>query len=225
MNVLVIDTSGNRIIMAVQRDGRIIRAIDKEAGTRQAEMLPSSQKELVESSGLSPRDFNGIAVTTGPGSFTGLRVGISHAKGMALALDLPLLPLNTLDSMAWSISQPNGYISPLIDAKKEQVYTALYLVKNGTFNRMSGYTATGPEEWLSGLPSGTLIFGSGAARYSRLMPKHKGLFLDDPVAGCPTVNGLASLTHHLALKDAWVPCDRVNAFYIRPSDAEAQKSG
>lgn len=93
--------------------------------THSETLLPIIEQVLLDA-GITPQDLGGIAVTGGPGSFTGLRIGLAVAKGLAQVLECPLVSIPTLDALAFNLVGRSGLICPILDAKKQQVYTAIY---------------------------------------------------------------------------------------------------
>ncbi|GHU92571.1 tRNA (adenosine(37)-N6)-threonylcarbamoyltransferase complex dimerization subunit type 1 TsaB [Spirochaetia bacterium] len=100
--------------------------IEADAGLRHSEILMDMVDTLLKQGGLKPADINLVSCMKGPGSFTGLRIGFSAAKGIALALKIPLISIPTLDCMAYSYSVWPGIVIPAIDAKKGRFFSALY---------------------------------------------------------------------------------------------------
>ena len=91
-----------------------------------SETLLPMLDEIVKMTGVDPKELSAIAISGGPGSFTGLRIGAASAKGLGLALDLPLIHVPTLDAMALNIYSSNALIVPIMDARRNQVYTGIY---------------------------------------------------------------------------------------------------
>jgi tRNA threonylcarbamoyladenosine biosynthesis protein TsaB len=176
---------------------------------------------LLSSAGFRPSELGLLAVAVGPGSFTGLRVGISFVKGLAAGLDLPCLAVNTLDAMACSCQVGDGWLSPMIDARKDEIYTALYQMRNGLPARQTGYLSTDPAGWLAGLPEGSLLFGSGEARYRELAATYPSLRMDqDFLAAGRMLNGMVLLAERLFREGAAINAREISACYIRPADAK-----
>ncbi|HWR11471.1 MAG TPA: tRNA (adenosine(37)-N6)-threonylcarbamoyltransferase complex dimerization subunit type 1 TsaB [Rectinemataceae bacterium] len=125
MNILVFDTSTDLLAVGVKKSGdHMITKV--ESGFRHSEtLLPSIESCLSEAS-VNLRDIDLIACARGPGSFTGLRIGISTAKGLSLALGLPWVGVPTLDCMAFGWEKPGQSVVPVLDARKNRVYSALY---------------------------------------------------------------------------------------------------
>ncbi|GHV46735.1 hypothetical protein AGMMS49546_35280 [Spirochaetia bacterium] len=124
-NILAIDTATNILSIALSAGNRRWY-VEADAGLRHSEILMDLTDLLLKQGGLKPADLNLVACMKGPGSFTGLRIGFSAAKGLALSLGIPLRAIPTLDCMAWSLSPWPGLVVPVMDAKKHRFFTALY---------------------------------------------------------------------------------------------------
>ncbi|MDR2101265.1 MAG: tRNA (adenosine(37)-N6)-threonylcarbamoyltransferase complex dimerization subunit type 1 TsaB [Treponema sp.] len=134
MNILALDTATPILSVALSAGGgRYYMEID--AGQKHSEILMDGINDLMKRAGLSPEDLGGVVCMEGPGSFTGLRIGFAAAKGLALALGIPMGAVPTLDCMAAPLSPWPGIILPAMDAKKHAFFTALY---RGA-ERISGY--------------------------------------------------------------------------------------
>jgi tRNA threonylcarbamoyladenosine biosynthesis protein TsaB len=125
MNILAIDTASSVLSLALGTEEGVWSAA-ADAGLRHSEMLMDLVDGLAKHAGLSPRDLGGAACMKGPGSFTGLRIGFSTAKGLALALGIPFIAVPTLDCMALPYASWPDLALPVIDAKKQRFFTALY---------------------------------------------------------------------------------------------------
>ncbi|MDR1105171.1 MAG: tRNA (adenosine(37)-N6)-threonylcarbamoyltransferase complex dimerization subunit type 1 TsaB [Treponema sp.] len=125
MNILAIDTAADALSLALGTEEGVWSAAAR-AGQRHSELLMDLADSLLKNAGLDPGDLDGVACMKGPGSFTGLRIGFSAAKGIALALDIPLVSSPTLDCMALPCASWPDLVLPVIDGKKGRFYTALY---------------------------------------------------------------------------------------------------
>lgn len=126
MFILGIDTATRVAGAAVIGEGRLIsERFIHNLKTHSQNILPMIQ-QVVDDAGITPGDLAGIAVTGGPGSFTGLRIGMSVAKTMSLALKIPVVSVSTLKALAWNIFSTEGLICPILDARKNEVYTCIY---------------------------------------------------------------------------------------------------
>ncbi len=126
MYVLGIDTSTLTGGVALLQDGQLIGESVLNIRTTHSERLLPALETLLAQGGLIPQELDGISVVTGPGSFTGLRIGVATAKGLAYALGHPLLGTTTLEAYGWQFKFFPGPVIPLIDARREQVYWQVF---------------------------------------------------------------------------------------------------
>jgi len=225
MLILCLDTSGSYLNIALCREGQVIAGISKVADSGHSEMLSDELCRLIDGQDIKFKDIGLLAVTTGPGSFTGLRVGIAFAKGLATGLKLKAIPLNTLDAMAFSLNTEDQHMSPMIDAKKKEIYTALYDKKGGRPILSGEYHSVSPQKWLEGLPFGTAVFGSGEANYRDIFEKRSDdLHIDrDFLASGKILSGMAALSDMLIGEGRIAESEGLDAYYIRPADAELKQ--
>jgi tRNA threonylcarbamoyladenosine biosynthesis protein TsaB len=125
VNILAIDTATS-ILSAALNTEEGTWFFEADAGLRHSEILMDVIETLAKTAGLKQEKLEGVACLKGPGSFTGLRIGFSAAKGLALSLGIPFAAVPTLDCMAFSSSVWPGFVLPLIDAKQNNFFTALY---------------------------------------------------------------------------------------------------
>ncbi len=130
--ILNIDTSTNVCSTALTAEGMIITHFENFEGHNHAALLSDYIKACLDSAADKELDIEAVAVTTGPGSYTGLRIGLSQAKGLAYALNIPLIGINTLELMATRVMfssddiDPQTIFVPMIDARRMEIYTAVY---------------------------------------------------------------------------------------------------
>ncbi|MDR0301174.1 MAG: tRNA (adenosine(37)-N6)-threonylcarbamoyltransferase complex dimerization subunit type 1 TsaB [Treponema sp.] len=123
MNLLAIDAACSVLSIAVSRGEEILYS-ETEAGMKHSELVMDIINTQMEKAGLKPGDLNGILCMGGPGSFTGLRIGFSIAKGLALSLSIPFVPVPTLDCIAYSAAA--GLVIPVIQARKDAFFFTLF---------------------------------------------------------------------------------------------------
>lgn len=126
MKLLAIDSSGLVASVAVAEDDRLLGEYTIDRGKTHSESLLPMIAAVLDMLELEVSDMDAIAVSSGPGSFTGLRIGAATAKGLAFAKDIPIVPVPTLDALAYTQWQARGIVCPLMDARRNQTYTGLY---------------------------------------------------------------------------------------------------
>jgi tRNA threonylcarbamoyladenosine biosynthesis protein TsaB len=164
--VLAVDTSTDRESVAVVRGGEVLGEVRLRAGDGHSRRVLPAVDFLLGGLGLGPRDLMGFAVTQGPGSFTGLRVGLSTVQGLALAAGTPCIGLCTLDVMAARVAGRAACVAAMMDAYRGQVFGALY---DGAGRLVSERVAEDPRAFLARLPEEALVIGDGARRYAELV--------------------------------------------------------
>ena len=131
MLILGIDSSGHTASCALLEDGVVLAEYSTNIGLTHSQTLLPMVAEIFSRTGKEAKDLDAIAVSDGPGSFTGLRIGASTAKGIALGFDIPLIEVSTLEALACNVSDAalldSLYVHPIMDARRKQVYTAAFL--------------------------------------------------------------------------------------------------
>ena len=170
--ILLIETTTVNCSVALHQDGKIIRLREESAEHFvHAESLHVFVKSVIEESGFRMNDLDAIAVSQGPGSYTGLRIGISAAKGFCFALNKPLIAVDTLEALAEN-AQLSGVeadiIIPMIDARRMEVYCAVY---DGKLNKLEGPTAVVIDESYFGKygDQRLILTGDGSAKFQHLV--------------------------------------------------------
>ena len=146
MKILALESSALAASVAICEDDVLIaQSFQKTGLTHSATLMPMAETRL-QNAGLSMEEVDVIAVAVGPGSFTGLRIGVSAAKGLAWALDKPCAPCSTLESMAWQVAHMGGQICPVMDARRAQIYNARFVAKNNGISRLTEDRAISLDE-------------------------------------------------------------------------------
>ncbi len=125
--ILSLETATTNCSVALASDGKVVASRSINSGYSHSEKINVFIQEVIAQAGVTLKDFQAVAVSSGPGSYTGLRIGISTAKGLCYALDIPLIAVNTLDAMAQGFNAgKDELIVPMIDARRMEVYSAVY---------------------------------------------------------------------------------------------------
>ena len=166
--IILIETSAAVCSTALVRDGAIVSSRLCEDARRQSSLTAPMIKEMLDECGVSARDCDAVCVSKGPGSYTGLRVGVSSAKGLCFGAGLPLLAVGTLDLLAAQAADegviPTGckYIVPLIDARRMEVYTAVFSPEGKRLDDVRNLIVE-PGSFAEQLAEGPVLFIGDAA--------------------------------------------------------------
>ena len=137
MLILAFETSAKAASVALLEDGKLLGESYQNTGLTHSQTLMVMAENLLSQCGKTASDVTAAAVAAGPGSFTGVRIGVAAAKGFAWGREIPCYGVSTLEAMALSLGAYQGYICPCMDARRSQVYNALFYVNHGTLERMS----------------------------------------------------------------------------------------
>ena len=125
--IVSIDTATHVCVVALHRDGQLLASQEHHEERSASALLPDIIHQLLHASGLEPKDLSAVAVSAGPGSYTGLRIGVSTAKGLAYGLGIPIIGVPSLQALARQVQVKfsDGYFCPMIDARRMEVYCQL----------------------------------------------------------------------------------------------------
>ena len=149
MKILSIDSSGLVASVAIMEDSALIAEYTVNNKMTHSQTLLPMIDEIFRLTGTDKGEIDAIAIAAGPGSFTGLRIGTATAKGLGLALDVPIIRVPTVDALAYNLFGTAGLICPLMDARRSQVYTGLYKFLGDDFKIVKPQCVIGIEEVIS----------------------------------------------------------------------------
>lgn len=220
--ILAFDTSTDWLSIAIGRSDQIIAEIEERAPRAHLNRLLPGIDGLLKEAGGAPNDIEQIAVGVGPGSFTGVRIAISTAQGLAHAIGCPLIGISTLDTIAARLPESNATIYPILDAKRSEVYAAEY---ENFGHRVSDYQVLAPKKLAqkirkSGKP--VLITGDGLEKYKDIFQDELGdlATFSKPALWSPNASVLIKLAKEKIEKEPIESYFKVLPIYIRLSDAE-----
>jgi tRNA threonylcarbamoyladenosine biosynthesis protein TsaB len=167
MKLLALDTATRSCSVAVTHDGSLSAELTIVKNQTHSKHLMELIHSVLQIADFRLADLDGLAVTIGPGSFTGLRIGISTIKGLACALARPVVGVSTLEALAWQCGQTSYLICPLLDARKGEVYGATYRFNKGQLIQKTGPRAMIPEAVVENIKSPCVFIGTGARLYRR----------------------------------------------------------
>lgn len=176
--ILNIDTALNQGSVCLSRGGSSLQLMIQENQKSQAGWLHIAIASMLQQQGFKAADLDAVAVNIGPGSYTGLRVGLSAAKGICYALQLPLITVNSLEIMAYAVKEEAvNIICPMIDARRMEVFTALY--DSSIREKFSPCALIIDQESIKLFPDEPIVFcGSGSKKIQPLIKNKSAIFSD-----------------------------------------------
>lgn len=174
MKILGVDSSGLAASAAVLSGDTVVAEFTVNNKKTHSQTLLPMIKEVVDFSGIPLEELDAIAVAAGPGSFTGLRIGSSTVKGLGLVLDKPIIPVPTLEGLAYQLAESDGFICPIMDARRNQVYTGVYEMREGQMVEVMDQCAMDIHDLLKELsqyPVKVHFLGDGVPVYEEIIRK------------------------------------------------------
>jgi len=172
LKILAIDTSGKAMGIAIADENGIIIEHNDTSGAKHSAALASTIKNILDKAGLGFNDIDGFSVSIGPGSFTGLRIGVTMVKGFAFATKKPVTAVPTLDTIAYNCIASPHLICTIVDASRNLVYACLYESRGQILERKSDYLLINISELLKRLKSPVLLLGDGLSIYREHIIKY-----------------------------------------------------
>lgn len=220
--ILCIETGTDICSVGVVRDGELISLRESDAGKDHAKKVAVFVDELLSETGIAPSDIDAVAVGEGPGSYTGLRIGVSFAKGLCYGLSKPLIAISSLKALAAVAIEDykagiidienweNSLLCPMIDARRMEVYLQLF---NSDAEPLSDVTAEiiteqSLNEWRKNSSKNLVVFGSGAAKCADIL----GATLLNVT---PSVRGMAQLAEEKFANRQFADTAYFEPFYLK----------
>ncbi len=210
--ILNIETSTKNCSVSIAQNGKNI-AIKEMAneGYSHAEFLHVFIEKLLEENGLKTKDLHAIAVSQGPGSYTGLRIGVSAAKGLCFAVDIPLIAVETLTVLAHQVHMQNGLIIPMIDARRMEVYSAIF---NSKLEKTRGVEAQILDETtFSDINETIYILGDCQEKIKTVLTDKKFVFLEDNIF--PSAKEMSALSFEKYKNNDFVDVAYFEPYYLK----------
>ncbi len=224
MKLLTIDSSTSTISVSLTRGERLISEHLLKLDKTLASHLLCAVDATLAGTGIDIIDLDGIGVALGPGSFTGLRVGVATAKGLALAAGKPVVGFSSLAMLAMNLPWAAHPVCPMFDARKKEVYTGLYTCRELPEPLVADCVVP-PGVFLDTFTETTIFVGEGALAYRELIVDRlggKALFAPHP-ANEPRASHGAALARAAFARGEITPLSTLVPSYIRPSEAELAK--
>lgn len=223
MIILGIETATMQVGCAVGGVEGVLASFTAARGRRHAETLVPAVEFVCRQARVGLHEVSVVAVDIGPGLFTGLRVGIATAKALAQALRVPMIGLSSLDLLAFALHHGDGLIATVVDARRGEVFAALYRPVPGGVQRVARPRVCAPAELASELMAmgeDCLLVGDGAVRYAAAFDDARHLDIADGSFAFPSPASLVQLAHSRAVREEFVQPSELEPLYLRRADAE-----
>jgi tRNA threonylcarbamoyladenosine biosynthesis protein TsaB len=223
MNILGIDTSSIVATVAVVTEEKLLAEYIVNNKKNHSEKLMQVLDTVLKDSDLDIDDLDAIAVAKGPGSFTGLRIGMACAQGLAHASGMPIVGVNTLDALAYNMIDVQGLLCPVINAQRQEMYTSLYRWEDGELIRLWDYEITSIRNLAQRLLQKTervFILGDGVNILWPTVQDCNHIILAPQISLMPRASSVAAAGLQEFLSGKAESCFDLEPFYIRRSHAE-----
>ena len=227
MKILAFETSAKAASAALTENGKLLAESYQNTGMTHSQTLMVMAQDLLKQCGLTARDVDAVAVANGPGSFTGVRIGVAAAKGFAWGREIPCVGVSTLEAMALTLGAWQGYVCPVMDARRSQVYNALFHVSGGKLERIRPDRAISLAdlgEELKNLEEPIFLVGDGSNLcYNTLLETVTGLVLPPEHRMHQRAGGVALAAEALLAAGGTFSGAELVPNYLRLSQAERER--
>ncbi len=222
MRILAVDTATTSCSVAIVDNTSLLSEFTLAKEETHSKHLMDMIKAALRMSGLNFSDLDGFAVTRGPGSFTGLRIGISTIKGLVVASEKPVVGVSSLEALALQVSYSRDLICPILDARRGEVYFSRYRFLNGHLKKQTIERVAPPYQAVDDLNESCLFVGNGAVVYKEMILEKMGEFASFAPLIQNTIR--ASTMAYLSMakfeNNDTDDIEKILPYYIRKSDAE-----
>ena len=224
MKILALETSAKAVSAAVTEDGKVLASGYQDTGLTHSRTLMPIVEHILKNTDLTVQDCDVIAVAAGPGSFTGIRIGVSAAKGLAFAAEKPAVGVSTLAAMARNVAWLDGLVICAMDARRQQVYNALFQAENGTLTRLTPDRAISLEDLAAEVKEDErpkIIVGDGARLcYNALSEQGISCRMAPPHLIMQSAVSVALEAEALAKDGRLATAQDLQPVYLRPAQAQ-----
>ncbi|MHC5352904.1 tRNA (adenosine(37)-N6)-threonylcarbamoyltransferase complex dimerization subunit type 1 TsaB [Myroides sp. LJL115] len=214
VTILNIETSTKNCSVSLSQNGVLVQIKEiAEENFSHAEKLHVFIEELLQSNQMNFKDLSAVAVSQGPGSYTGLRIGVSSVKGLCYALSIPMIALDTLEILARQVDSPNAWIVSMIDARRMEVFSAIFDSNYATLREIQANVIE-PGSF-DELPSDSLVYflGDGASKCKEILEKENTIFLEENLY--PSAKEMVEMSYQKYLKKDFVDTAYFEPFYLK----------
>lgn len=226
MIILSVDSSSSTATCALVKEDKILGEINLNDKKEHSVILMDLIDSLLTRCNLTLDDIDGFAISEGPGSFTGLRIGMATIKGLAFGSNKPCLAISTLDTLAYNVINFNGIICPIMDALRGNVYTNLYKNNNGKLEAISEANCLSIEELVSVLKEKNepvIFLGDGVVKHKDYLLENLNNLSFAPLnSNYPKASSLGELALQLFNSNVTQDLNKIAPVYLRKSQAERE---
>ena len=227
MLILAFETSAKAASVALMENGKLLGEGYQNTGLTHSQTLMVMAEDVLAQCGKTPADVQAVAVAEGPGSFTGIRIGVAAAKGFSWGKQIPCYGVSTLEAMAESLGAWRGYICPVMDARRSQVYNALFRADNGILTRVTDDRAIAIKdlsEELKKIEEPIFLVGDGSNLcYNTLVGEIPGLVLPPEHRMHQRAVGVAIVANRMIAAGFAPSGNELTPNYLRLSQAERER--
>ncbi|QBZ96806.1 tRNA (adenosine(37)-N6)-threonylcarbamoyltransferase complex dimerization subunit type 1 TsaB [Flavobacterium sangjuense] len=210
--ILNIETATKNCSVSLAKNGETVLCKEiAEQGYSHAEKLHVFIEDILKETGVSVQDLKAIAVSKGPGSYTGLRIGVSTAKGLCYALGIPLISVDTLQVLAKQVVVENGLIVPMLDARRMEVYSAVFDANHNKIMEVQAEVLT--ENSYAEITEAVYFIGDCQEKCKTVLVKNNFNFLPEIVF--PSANEMSSLSYEKFVKNEFEDVAYFEPFYLK----------
>ena len=224
MKILALETSAKAVSAAVAEGGKILCAGYQDTGLTHSRTLMPIVEGILKNTNLTIQDIDAIAVAVGPGSFTGIRIGIAAAKGLAFGADKPAIGVSTLAAMAGNVAFCDGLVICAMDARRQQIYNALFEAKDGVLTRLTEDRAIALSDLLEEIkddPRPKTVLGDGGILCRNYLAENGvACRLAPPHLVMQNAMSVALEAERLAQEGKLLSAQELEPVYLRPPHAD-----
>ena len=227
MLILAFETSAKAGSVALWQGGKLLAESYQNTGLTHSQTLLSMAENMIKSCGLTPQDIQAVSVAAGPGSFTGVRIGVAAAKGFAWGLEIPCCGVSTLEAMAENLGIYDGTVVCTMDARRNQVYNAIFRAEKGVLSPISQDRAISLEELsaqVTQIEGPIYLVGDGSVlTYNTLKDQIPNLILPPEHRQHQRAAGVAAVAEKMLLRGEICDAESLQPNYLRLSQAERER--
>jgi len=210
--ILNIETATKNCSVSVGHNGKTVALKElSEAQFNHAEKLQTFIDEVLKISGITLKELNAVAVSKGPGSYTGLRIGVSSAKGFCYALDIPLISVDTLELLVHQLEVNDGFLVPMIDARRMEVFTRIFDAEKNAVGKP--YALIVETDSFDSLKGTIHLMGDGAAKCKEILNEERFLYHDEIIF--PSAQEMSLLSFQKYIKSDFEDTAYFEPYYLK----------